>query len=75
MKEKDEEDNEIQIEKTFNKHFMISAGSGITPMHQIIKYAQQNKESLNKFALIFANKSNEDILLIEALNALKAQGL
>ncbi|KAF8311811.1 uncharacterized protein EI90DRAFT_3095318, partial [Cantharellus anzutake] len=52
---------------------MISGGSGITPMYQILNHALHLKDDKTKFTLIFANVSPADILLREDLDSFKKQ--
>jgi ferredoxin-NADP reductase len=49
---------------------MIAGGTGITPMLQIIRAAMKNPLDLTKINLIYANVSNEDILLKAELDDL-----
>ena len=46
---------------------MIAAGSGITPMYQLLKTANFNSDSA-QFGLIFANKTSKDILLKDEID-------
>jgi len=46
------------------KHIgMMAGGTGITPMLQIIRHILKNPKDQTKLSLIFANKSEDDILL------------
>jgi len=54
--------------KTYKKIGMVAGGTGITPMYQIMKYALAHNEPL-EFGLLFANKSQADILLHDELKA------
>eukprot|EP01119_Soliformovum_irregulare_P021228 TRINITY_DN7024_c0_g1_i2.p1 TRINITY_DN7024_c0_g1~~TRINITY_DN7024_c0_g1_i2.p1 ORF type:complete len:421 (-),score=138.00 TRINITY_DN7024_c0_g1_i2:47-1309(-) len=47
---------------------MIAAGSGITPMFQIIKAALSNRQDRTKIHLVFANRRRDDILLKSQLD-------
>lgn len=49
---------------------MLAGGSGITPMYRLICAALADDEDKTKFALIFANRSEVDILLRNELEAL-----
>lgn len=52
------------------KHIgMIAGGTGITPMLQIIRAVLRNKDDKTVMWLIFANQTEEDILLREELEA------
>lgn len=50
---------------------MIAGGSGITPMFQIIQAVAQNPADNLKITLVFANKTEEDMILRHALDALQ----
>jgi len=51
-----------------NKIGCLAGGTGITPIYQILKQINQNKENDNtQISLIFANKTEEDILLKDEL--------
>ncbi|EPZ32751.1 Oxidoreductase, FAD-binding domain-containing protein [Rozella allomycis CSF55] len=52
---------------------MIAGGSGITPMYQIIQYILSNGTDRTKISLIFANVSEEDILLRKELDDLQSK--
>ena len=49
---------------------MIAGGSGITPMYQIIKHILKDKGDGTKVWLIYANQTEDDILLREELDKL-----
>lgn len=51
---------------------MIAGGSGITPMYQLIQDICKHPEDETKVQLLFANQSENDILLREELETLKA---
>jgi cytochrome-b5 reductase len=42
---------------------MIAGGSGITPMYQILRTSLNDPEDTTKFCLIYANQTEDDILL------------
>merc|ERR1712025_175499 len=48
---------------------MMAGGSGITPMLQIVKASLANKGDSTKFSLIYANKTEDDILVKDLLDA------
>jgi len=60
-----------------NRHFyklgLIAGGTGITPMLQLIDEILKNSEDQTKIWLLFANQTEEDILLMEELLALAEQ--
>ena len=54
---------------------MVAGGTGITPIYQIIQYiceCQKEGESPN-INLLFANRTEDDILLLPALDAYQKQ--
>uniref|UniRef100_A0A7S1BKY8 NADH-cytochrome b5 reductase n=2 Tax=Corethron hystrix TaxID=216773 RepID=A0A7S1BKY8_9STRA len=56
------------------KHFaMIAGGTGITPMLQLIKAVLRNPKDETTLSLLFANKSENDILLRDELETLVAK--
>jgi cytochrome-b5 reductase len=50
---------------------MIAGGSGITPMLQIIKAILKDTSDLTTISLLFANRSEEDILCREELEQIR----
>lgn len=52
---------------------MIAGGTGITPMLQVIKAVLRNPLDTTKISLIFANLTEEDILLKKELDDLALQ--
>eukprot|EP01084_Bolivina_argentea_P275491 469832_1 len=55
-----------------NRLNLIAGGSGIVPMYQIIKNIDLNKEfDHTKISLIYANKTEKDILLRDKLEAIQ----
>jgi NAD(P)H-flavin reductase len=50
---------------------MIAGGSGITPMLQIARDVFKNSSENTKISLLFANKSEEDILLRDEIEKMK----
>jgi len=52
---------------------LIAGGTGITPAYQIIKAVLKDKKDKTKVYLIYANKTEEDILLREELDELAAK--
>ncbi|KAK9428187.1 hypothetical protein V1505DRAFT_377783 [Lipomyces doorenjongii] len=52
---------------------MIAGGTGITPMLQIIRAVLKNPEDMSEIGLIFANETEEDILLKDDLDDLAAK--
>jgi len=53
--------------RQFNEIGLIAGGTGITPMLQLIKGILKHPEDPTKVSLLYANKSEEDILLKEEL--------
>ena len=65
------------VVESYNHIAMIAGGSGITPMFQILQAIANNPTDELKVTLIFANKSQEDIILKSVLDGLarkKKQG-
>ena len=58
--------------RTVQRIGMIAGGTGITPMLQIIRAVFADPEDTTELALIFANKSVDDILLRKELEILVA---
>ena len=63
--------NESGVIRKYSKFSMACGGSGITPMYQFITHALDDQTQYNLF-LLFANKSESDIVLREELDALHA---
>lgn len=56
------------------KHFgMLAGGAGITPMLQILQAALRDEEDASTFSLLYANKTEEDILFRQTLDSLAEQ--
>jgi len=53
---------------------MMAGGSGITPMLQVLQHAVKEKADDTKFSLIYANKTEGDILMKDMLDDLERQG-
>ena len=51
---------------------MIAGGTGITPMYQVIREVLGNEEDKTRLTLIYANRSEKDILLKAELDQLQA---
>eukprot|EP00929_Paragymnodinium_shiwhaense_P014660 TRINITY_DN122599_c0_g1_i1.p1 TRINITY_DN122599_c0_g1~~TRINITY_DN122599_c0_g1_i1.p1 ORF type:complete len:321 (-),score=97.02 TRINITY_DN122599_c0_g1_i1:76-1038(-) len=47
---------------------MLAGGSGITPMYQIVMAALEDKSDKTQFSLIYANKTEDDILCKDLLD-------
>jgi cytochrome-b5 reductase len=63
----------IQYSPNWKKNVgMLAGGTGITPMFQIIKEALENPADKTNYTLVFANISEEDILLKHELDQLAA---
>jgi len=55
---------------TLKKIGMIAGGSGVTPMIQIVQHILKNPNDKTQVSLLFANLSENDILLKQELDAL-----
>ncbi|GME95863.1 unnamed protein product [[Candida] boidinii] len=56
------------VENMSKNLVMIAGGSGITPMLQVIGYITTTPEDLTNMTLIYANETENDILLKEELD-------
>lgn len=56
------------VENTFEEIGLIAGGTGITPMLQLIRKIFKNPEDKTKVSLIFANRTEKDILLKNELD-------
>ena len=54
---------------------LIAGGTGITPCYQLIQYIAEYEPGEVELSLIYANKTEEDILLRENLESLAKAGL
>ncbi|XP_074660898.1 NADH-cytochrome b5 reductase 3-like isoform X2 [Tubulanus polymorphus] len=55
------------VQRKVNKISLIAGGTGITPMLQIIRQVFKDPEDTTELALLFANQTEQDILLREEL--------
>uniref|UniRef100_A0A0K0FFA8 NADH-cytochrome b5 reductase n=1 Tax=Strongyloides venezuelensis TaxID=75913 RepID=A0A0K0FFA8_STRVS len=62
--------NSPPVKKQFKEIGLIGGGSGITPLYQIIKSVISNPNDMTKMYLLYANQSENDILLREEFDAL-----
>uniref|UniRef100_A0A0N5A2U5 NADH-cytochrome b5 reductase n=1 Tax=Parastrongyloides trichosuri TaxID=131310 RepID=A0A0N5A2U5_PARTI len=62
--------NAPPIKKSFNKIGLIGGGSGITPLYQVIKSVIKNPNDTTKMYLLYANQTENDILLREEFDKL-----
>ncbi|PGH18237.1 hypothetical protein AJ79_00576 [Helicocarpus griseus UAMH5409] len=59
---------------TYSKHIlMIAGGTGITPMYQLIRAICSDDNDNTSVSLLYANNTEEDILLKEELDAFAAK--
>jgi len=61
------------IQNEFDSIGLIAGGSGITPMLQVAQRVLANPDDQTKVSLIFANVSEDDILLREKIDELAAE--
>ena len=52
---------------------MIAGGTGITPMLQLVRAVFRDPEDETRLSLLFANQTEEDILLREELEQLASE--
>ncbi|KAJ3045290.1 hypothetical protein HDV00_011162 [Rhizophlyctis rosea] len=57
-------------DKHFKRVMMVAGGTGITPIYQVIHAIAKNPKDKTEIALIYANKTVDDILLKEEFDAL-----
>lgn len=50
---------------------LIGGGSGIAPLYQVLQHALADKTNKTKFKLLYANVTEQDILLREEFDAMK----
>ncbi|KDO23147.1 hypothetical protein SPRG_09955, partial [Saprolegnia parasitica CBS 223.65] len=62
-------DTTIEVRKA-TKIGMIAGGTGITPMLQVIRYALRDPSETTEFHILFANQTEDDILLRDELDAM-----
>merc|ERR1711879_117589 len=55
-----------------SKVSMIAGGTGITPMLQLVTDVFRNEHDKTSLSLLFANQSEDDILVREELEAIQA---
>uniref|UniRef100_H0UYI3 NADH-cytochrome b5 reductase n=1 Tax=Cavia porcellus TaxID=10141 RepID=H0UYI3_CAVPO len=65
-----------QPEKKLVRHLgMIAGGTGITPMLQLIRHITKNPSDKTRMSLLFANQTEEDILMRKELEELASTHL
>ncbi|KIY50477.1 NADH-cytochrome b5 reductase [Fistulina hepatica ATCC 64428] len=57
----------------FDEVALIGGGSGITPLYQVLQHVLPDKTNRTKFTLLFANVSEEDILMREVFDEMKTK--
>lgn len=67
--DKKTEPNQVQVKRVS----MIAGGTGITPMLQLIQAIFRNEDDKTELALIFANQTEDDILLREELEKMAGE--
>ena len=64
----------MQYSSTYSKHIgMIAGGTGITPMYQLIRAICADDSDNTQISLIYANNTEEDILLKDDLDGFALQ--
>lgn len=64
----------MKYSRSYAKHIgMIAGGTGITPMYQVIRAAMEDPEDRTSISLLYANNTEEDILLRKELDAFAKQ--
>ncbi|SCU86776.1 LAME_0D07624g1_1 [Lachancea meyersii CBS 8951] len=58
---------------SFDNITLLGAGSGITPLFQLVHHISQNPEDKTKINLLYGNKTPNDILLKKELDAIQAK--
>lgn len=58
---------------SFDSITLIGAGSGITPLYQLLHHISQNPEDKTKIHLLYGNKTPNDILLKKELEEVQAK--
>ena len=59
----------MQYSSSYAKHIgMIAGGTGITPMYQLIRAICEDESDLSKISLLYANNTEEDILMRKELD-------
>jgi len=61
------------VKRKYKQVGMIAGGSGITPMLQIIREVLKHEDDATKLALLYANQTEEDILLRNELDQLASE--
>jgi len=61
------------VKKSAKHVGMIAGGTGITPMLQLVRQALKDPEDKTQLSLIFANQTEEDILLRPELESVQAE--
>ncbi|SCU88101.1 LADA_0E08196g1_1 [Lachancea dasiensis] len=58
---------------SFESITLLGAGSGITPLYQLVHHISQNPEDKTKINLLYGNKTPNDILLKKELEEIQAK--
>ncbi|SCU93967.1 LAFA_0F19152g1_1 [Lachancea sp. 'fantastica'] len=58
---------------SFKNITLLGAGSGITPLYQLVHHISQNPEDKTKINLLYGNKTPDDILLKKELDEIVAK--
>ena len=66
--------SQLNKKKTYKKVSCVGGGSGLTPLYQVITHMLEETDQKYDLSLLFANKSEEDILMRQELDQLKESG-
>jgi nitrate reductase (NAD(P)H) len=59
-----------EVRRCVKRFIMVCAGSGITPIFQVLRAVMQNREDATQCLVFYGNRKEEDILCREEVDAL-----